>query len=459
MASLTTRFKGHRYQTVLNIGLLLACAFASSYLILVGAWSGAVILLLGTTILIAMRMIRQVNKQQKSFAQFIRNIAHNDFSTTTLLHGADDATADFLAAQKTLIDKYKQLKAEKSAQHEYLDRVVEHVDTALLCFDEAGKVVIANRSAKELLQVSLLINMHQIDAACLLLGEAMRSLNPGKSQLLKVVIGTETMQLLLSARDFKLLGNPHKLVSIQNIQAAIDETEIASWHKLIKVLTHEIMNSMTPIVSLSSHLEKNLQDDHDTDMGRGIRSIASRSQGLLRFVESYRSLSNLPAPVPTEINMADLFDRITLLIEDRLSSHGCTLSIDVNPPSMTIIADRHQVEQILLNLLANAVDAVIEQPSRHIRLKAYVDSRRRPVISVTDTGSGIPEKQLDDIFTPFFTTKETGSGVGLSLSRQLAQLNHAALTVRSEVGEGSSFLLVFERNRSGSSSWTICPLA
>jgi len=445
MVSITAKLKSYRFQTILNIGLLIACASGSSYLAFVGFWPAATVVLFGATLLIALRMVRQATRQQSNFTQFIRNISHNDFSTTTLLHGADSDTADFLYAQKALIDKYKQLKAEKSAQHEYLDRVVEHVDTALLCFDQSEKIVIANRAATDLLQLSLLFNLHQIDSASPLLGESLRSLVPGKSQLLKVTLGTENMQLLLSVREFKLLGNQHKLVSIQNIQETIDETEISSWQKLIKVLTHEIMNSMTPIVSLSSHLEKALDDESETDMGKGIRSIASRSQGLLRFVESYRSLSNLPLPTMTDIDVLDLFDHITLLLEERLSSSGCTLSIDVEPSDMIVLADRHQIEQILLNLLSNAVDAVANCPVVQIQLKGYVDNRDRPVIAVVDTGVGIPARQLDDIFTPFYTTKKTGSGIGLSLSRQLAHLNRCVLTVRSKVGEGSSFLLVFER--------------
>ena len=207
------------------------------------------------------------------------------------------------------------------------------------------------------------------------------------------------------------------------------------------------MNSMTPIVSLSSHLEKTLDDESETDMGKGIRSIASRSQGLLRFVESYRSLSNLPQPTMSDIDVTDLFDRINRLMEQRLSSSGCTLSVDVEPADMTVLADRHQIEQILLNLLSNAVDAVTDCPVRLIQLNGYVDNRGRPVIAVLDSGAGIPARQLEDIFTPLYTTKEAGSGIGLSLSRQLAHLNRGALTVRSKVGEGSSFLLVFERSR------------
>jgi two-component system nitrogen regulation sensor histidine kinase NtrY len=151
------------------------------------------------------------------------NIAHNDFSTTTALQG-DELTADLLDAQKLLIGKYKQLKADKSAQHEYLRMVIEHVDTALLCFDNSGKMVIANRAAKETLQTSSVINLSQVALVSEALGQALQFLKPGKNQLLKTVIAGETVQLLLAAREFKLLGKDHKLASIQNIQSAIDET-------------------------------------------------------------------------------------------------------------------------------------------------------------------------------------------------------------------------------------------
>lgn len=446
MASLTAKLKGHRFQTLVNIAALLMCAVASSYLLLAGTWIGAAVLLSCAAVLIAVRMIHQIDRQQERFTQFIRNIAHDDFSTTTALQG-DNAAADFLAAQQTLINKYKQLKTDKSVQHEYLHRVIEHVDTALLCFDGREKIVIANRAAKDLLLTPLLINMRQIDLTAPLLGDAMRSLRPGQSRLLKVVLAGETMQLLLAARDFTLLGNAHKLVSIQNIQAAIDETELSSWQKLIKVLTHEIMNSMTPIVSLSSHLQKTLSDDQEDDLVRGIRSIASRSDGLLKFIDSYRSLTSLPAPTASEIAVSQLFDHISVLTADRLSSSNCTFHTTVDQPAMTIVADQHQVEQILLNLITNAEDAVSDQPVRQIQLKGYVDNRRRPVIQVVDSGVGIPAEQLDNIFTPFFTTKETGTGVGLSLSRQLAHLNRATLDVHSEVNTGSTFTLAFEPGR------------
>lgn len=446
MASPMSRLRGHRAQVLLHVALLFIVAFGVSF-----AWSNQVSLgwlALGAIMAagLSYRLVKLTDRSHKSFAQFIRNIAHNDFSTTTALQG-DASTADLLEAQKLLIGKYKQLKADKSAQHEYLRMVIEHVDTALLCFDDAGKMVIANRAAKEILQTSSLITLSQVALISNALEQALQSLKPGKSQLLKIVIAGETAQLMLAAREFKLLGKDHKLVSMQNIQSAIDETEIASWQKLIKVLTHEIMNSMTPIVSLSSHLEKNLPDNENSDIELGIRSIASRSQGLLKFVESYRSLSNLPAAVPTELRFVEVLGHIERLTQSQVSANEATLTVDVAPSNLAVIADRNQIEQILLNLVGNAVDAISASAVRRVEVRAYLDSRQRPVVQISDSGCGIPGTQLSDIFTPFFTTKETGTGIGLSLSRQLARLNHASLDAQSEVGKGSAFSLVFERDR------------
>lgn len=440
------RLRGHRAQVLLHIALLFTLAFVLNYAWLNQLWIGFVVFCSVAAALITYRLVRLTDRSHKNFAQFIRNIAHNDFSTTTALEG-DTSTSDLLDAQKLLISKYKQLKADKSAQHEYLRMVIEHVDTALVCFDDAGKMVIVNRAAKETLQSNSLINLPQVSLISSTLGDALDSLKPGKSQLLKTTIAGETVQLLLAAREFKLLGKEHKLVSMQNIQAAIDETEIASWQKLIKVLTHEIMNSMTPIVSLSSHLEKNLPDNKDSDIELSIRSIASRSQGLLKFVESYRSLSNLPAPAPSKLLVAELLNNIQLLTYTQVSEKGATLALDVAPSDLTVVADWHQIEQILLNLVGNATDAITDSRTRQIQIRAFTDSRQRPIVQVIDSGCGIPESQLNDIFTPFFTTKETGTGIGLSLSRQLARLNHASLDVQSEIGEGSTFSLVFDRDR------------
>lgn len=213
---------------------------------------------------------------------------------------------------------------------------------------------------------------------------------------------------------------------------------------------------MTPIVSLSNHLESVVQEGEVTEKGvtadaeqyrdivQGIETIAARSQGLLRFVQAYRSLSNLPRPILADVAVENLFQRMATLLEERFASSDIAFRLSVKPQMLSVVADINLIEQILLNLLNNAIDAVAGLSEPCIDLTAFRHEHGRTVIQVTDNGCGIGKAHIDDIFTPFFTTKETGTGVGLSLSRQLARLNHASLTVHSVEGKGSRFQLQFQ---------------
>jgi len=456
MNSRTLSLRGHRAEALFCVGMLVTAIFLLSYSLLRTEWIGTPILCAAVIMLCVLKLIRMTERSNENFAQFISNVSHDDFSTTTVPNGAETSPQLFLQAQKTLLEKYRKLKSDRSEQHEYLQLVVEHVDTALVCFDETGKVTIINKAAKDLFRTPYIHNIARIEAVSSALADALRELKAGEKRVVKLSIGSESVQLILAATEFRLLGSEQKLVSIQNIQSALDEKEIESWQKLIRVLTHEIMNSMTPIVSLSSHLETLTQatavseagvvvdaEDHQ-DIVQGIASIASRSQGLLRFVEAYRSLSNLPRPVPTVIEIETLFQRLAILLEDRFIKADIRFHHQVMPAQLTILADINLIEQILLNLLSNAFDAVREREDRQIQLMAFrQESSGRIVIQVRDNGIGIRRDNIDDIFTPFFTTKDEGTGIGLSLSRQLARLNNATLLVNSIENQGSTFQLVF----------------
>ncbi|MDO9475947.1 MAG: ATP-binding protein [Pseudohongiella sp.] len=456
MNSMTLNLKGHRGETLLAVGVLIAAIYILCYSLLRTEWTGTPILCAIIIVLFTFKLIRLTERSNENFAQFINNISHDDFSSTTAHGSSEFSSHAFLQAQKVLLEKYRKLKVERSEQHEYLQLVIEHVDTALVCFDDAGKVTIINRAATELLRTRYISNLARIAAVSTELADALWAINAGERRIVKLKLGTESAQLLLAATEFRLIGSKQKLVSMQNIQSAFDEKEIESWQKLIRVLTHEIMNSMTPIVSVSCHLETVTTngefteagvlvdiDDH-RDIVEGIASIASRSRGLLRFVEAYRSLSNLPKPTPTIINIEMLFTRLSVLLDGRFNSANIRFFHQVTPAQLTVQADNNLIEQILLNLLSNAIDAVREQEDRQIHLLAFQqESNGRVVIQVRDNGAGISKEHIDDIFTPFFTTKNEGTGVGLSLSRQLARLNNATLSVSSIEKKGSTFQLTF----------------
>ena len=450
---LTNHFKGHRGRAIVNVSLLLLFVFLFSYSILFTEWVGTPLLCGAIIILLTVNLIRMTERSNEDFAQFISNVYHDDFSSTSSLKGADASSRQFVDAQRSLLEKYRKLKADRSAQHEYLQLVVEHVETALICFDNSGHVEFINDAAKALLNNRYVNSLAKIEALCPPLASALTALKAGENRVIKVTIDDETVQLMLSATEFRLLGQDQKLVSMQNIKSALDEKEIESWQKLIKVLTHEIMNSMTPIVSLSNHLESLVHSDEaknglvdaeqQQDIALGIQSIAARSQGLLAFVDAYRSFSNLPKPVIREFSVKQLFDQVSALMDQRLHGDGIELNIVLSPQNLTLNGDINLLEQILINLINNASDAVSETTDAVIELRAQRQESGRCVIQVADNGRGIPAEHLDDIFTPFFTTREKGTGVGLSLSRQLARLNNASLTVTSQPGKGSVFQLQF----------------
>ena len=455
MSSLISSLKGHRGQAIFSIASLLLVVFVLCYSVLNTQWVGTPILCVVIIAIITFNLMRMTERSNENFTQFINNISHNDFSSTTSHSNVEDSAQQFVSAQRTLLEKYRKLKADRSAQHEYLHLVVEHVETALLCFDDKGNVEIINQAAKDILKNRYISTLKKVDALSPELAQALRSIKAGESRVLKVSIGNDNLQLMLTATEFRLMDKYQKLVSMQNIQSALDEKEIESWQKLIKVMTHEIMNSMTPIVSLSNHLEDVFHEKELTETGiaadteqyrdivQGIGTIASRSQGLLRFVQAYRSLSNLPRPVLTQIPISSLFKHMSTLLEEQMSVTGIELECEVVPESLSVMADKNLMEQILLNLLNNASDAVSGVEGAKIVLRASLLGHGKVIIQVKDNGCGISKSFLDDIFTPFFTTKETGTGVGLSLSRQLARLNNANLSAQSDEGKGSCFQLLF----------------
>ena len=455
MASLSSLVRSQHARLLFQVALLVATVFVFCYSLIRTDWIGTPIISFAVLLIIIANIIRLVEKSNRDFAQFLNNISHNDFASSSGSSSQGFSARDFINAQKTLLGKYRKLKADRSAQTEYLQMVVEHVDTALICFDDDGKIEIINRAAEQLLNKKFIASLRIVEKLNKELADALWAIQAGETRVLKLIINNELLQLILNATEFVLLERKYKLVSLQNIKSALDEREIESWQKLIRVLTHEIMNSMTPIVSLSRYIggvvgNEGLTQrltDHDSDqyndLRQSIEAIASRSQGLMEFVDSYRSLSNLPEPVFEEIEVSTLFERIELMFKEQFEEQGIHFTSEVSPDNAVIIADVKLLEQVLINLLSNAIDAVAENESKLIELKCEQNLYGKTKIRVVDNGCGIGKDIIDNIFTPFYTTKEKGSGIGLSLSRQLTRLNNGTLSVSSSEGAGSRFTLSF----------------
>ncbi|WP_179957669.1 sensor histidine kinase [Exilibacterium tricleocarpae] len=388
-------------------------------------------------------------------AQFLACIAHDDFSTTITNRAADKNHLSLAKAQKIITEKLQQLKAEKSIQHEYLHLVIEHVETALICFDQSNNVEMINNAAKKLLKATFIPSLKKISSIDPALAKAMTEIHTGEQVLAKTTLDSEPIQIMLTANEFTLLQNQYKLISLQNVKMVLDEKEIESWQKLIRVINHEIINSMTPIVSLSRYVAtfltdkskvKKITDANSAEfytLKRSIDTIHLRSQGLVNFISAYRGLNRVHRYAFTAIDVAAFFQRLSILLDEKLRQKNIIFQTQTTKSGATVLADEGSLEQVVINLIYNAMESLQETTAPRIVLEYCLNRHGKALIQVTDNGSGIKQEYIDNIFTPFFSTKERSSGIGLSVSRQLARLNNASLTVKSQENCGSTFTLTF----------------
>lgn len=276
----------------------------------------------------------------------------------------------------------------------------------------------------------------------------LRMLHPGELSILQVRRKEEYTQLILSSISFVVLGKSLTVISMRNIRSVLENKETEAWQKLIRVLTHEIMNSMTPIVSLSELLNNNnnnlsseapLSSEDRKEISQAVDTIYRRSSGLVRFVENYRRVTGIPTPVLEIVPISALLTNVGLLFKEKAEA------VNIRPITshLQIIAGKELIEQVLINLVRNALDATADCSEPQIELSAGINTEGKTFIQVSDNGTGIPADVQERIFIPFFTTKPSGSGIGLSISRQIMHIHKGSLTVVSETGQGSRFLLTF----------------
>ncbi|MEJ0009022.1 MAG: ATP-binding protein [Steroidobacteraceae bacterium] len=364
--------------------------------------------------------------------------------------------AELQSAYRFLSEEFRRLNLQKAANLQYLEAVVEHVSIALCCMDENGYVKMTNRPARQLFGLAYLNSWHTFGRIDPRLPEILQKLGDGERTLLAVSKEDDDLQLLLYATTFELLGQRYKLVSFQNIRGELDRQETDSWQKLIRVLTHEIMNSVTPIISLSGLVRETMIDETTTpptarellpqqqnDMLRSVTAIHTRSRGLLDFVRAYRSFAKLPQPVLDEVEVPVLLERVRTLMSQDVDAAGISLDLQCIGNALFIQVDPGQAEQVLINLIRNAIEALAGHAEPRILLRSTRNLQNDILLQVIDNGSGIAAEHLDNVFVPFFTTKRNGTGVGLSVSRQIVQMNGGVISVRSTPGEGCVFTMKF----------------
>ena len=330
---------------------------------------------------------------------------------------------------------------EKEERFKYLETLLDTVDTSMLIVDKLGYVQWMNRAGVQELCGHTIHHLDELQVLNRDFPSVLESLQPGEVKVVRIYKEEMMQDMAVTVTDYSNNRIDLRLVNLKNIRSVLEENEMEAWQKLVRVLTHEIMNSITPIISLSDTLcERAVQQgmDESSLMLQGMQTIHRRSKGLLNFVENYRKLSRLSSPMLAPVSVGDLLGDIKKLF----ASSKVQYVYRIEDESRVLMADRSQMEQVLINLLKNATEACVEQEHPEVVVATSYDQGKRIFrLSVTDNGCGILPEVLDRIFIPFFTTKPTGSGIGLSLCKQIMTLHGGSLQVTSEVGKGSCFTL------------------
>ncbi|MGI9176171.1 MAG: sensor histidine kinase [Rhodothermales bacterium] len=463
--------KRHRVQIVARALLLVALSLLLAYLAgLVGRTSpAAAVLLVGVGLLIAYviaSLVRYEERTAREVTRFLESVRYSDFAVAYSGDGRGPVFDELATAFSDVTDAFRRVRAESEARQRYLRSVVQHVGVALITFRDAGDVDFVNQATRRLLGIGRLRRVQDLAAVSPELAETLRTSAPGEQTLIKVQREDRTLQLAVRVSRFRLGDRAYALASLQDIGQALEEKEMEAWQQLTRVLTHEIMNSVAPIVSLAAtahrRLTAPLASDPNVpspeaalasdalpspealrDVQEAVQIIEQRGEALMHFVDAYRSFTRIPTPQFEMIPVRLLLTRVARLFRTQMEDKGIACDVDVEPLDLRLTADPELVEQVLINLLLNAIQAVDGRPEARITLHARPNRRGIPVVQVTDNGLGIAPDVQERIFVPFFTTKADGSGIGLSLSRQILRLHGGTLRVRSKPGEGTTFAMRF----------------
>ncbi len=449
-------FKRFYFIILIRILVLVASIFLFVFLVTVARHEVSSIILGLLIVFQIYLLINFVNRTNNKLIQFFNSIKYSDFSSSFSDKSMGKSFEKLSASFNEVIEEFKKHRAEKEENYNYLQTVVQHVNIGIICFDSEGTVDLYNNAAKRILKKSIIRNINDLLTVKDDLPETLLKMKAGDKVLIKIFTEDELKQLSFYATEFRMRGQEFVLVAFYDIHAELEQKEIESWQKLIRVLTHEIMNSITPISSLAStvndiliddsgdkHQLNKLDDDDLDNIENALQTIRRRSEGLLNFVDIYRNLTRIPQPNFRYFPIKEAFDRAEQLLRQRIDQLNIKCECNVYPEDLKLTADPDLLDQVIINLILNAIDAVKPIPNPEISLVAYNNQNNRTIIEVADNGTGIKPDIIDKIFMPFFTSKKEGSGIGLSLSRQIMHLHKGSISVRSKQEEGTVFSLKF----------------
>jgi two-component system nitrogen regulation sensor histidine kinase NtrY len=447
-------FSRFRAGIALRTVLLFLTLMAIAEMLARTQWYLTIALCAAAALLEVSLLIRFVAQSSRDVARFLEAVSFDDPSQSFSGLTADGVHTELGAAMTHVMDSLRLCRAEREAQARYLQTLISHVPVALLSVDESDRVQLLNMAARRLCETAL-THTSQFMRFGQPFAVGLDSLRPGTSAILRMERNSGALQLKAAATDATLGSLRQRLISLQNIESEMSAQELAAWQTVVRVMAHEVMNSLTPVSSLAATARDLVRDvlsqmpEGDsrtgtlTDARDALETVARRSEGLLHFVQNHRRLTK---PLVTQMQVAPVervFARVQRLLATEIAANNIRMTLSVEPQTLELAADSDLLDQALINLMRNAIEALSAVSSGRIELSGRRHPDGRVVISVADNGPGIPAEQRDRIFVPFFTTKRQGSGVGLTLVRQIATAHGATVDVLQTPGGGATVSLRF----------------
>jgi len=449
-------FKHYRLNIIVRVILLAISIYVFYYTLRSDYFIAPVIVAVFVIFEIA-SLIRYLDRTNRELTSFLESIRFSEFTRSFQIESMGGTYNELNKAFNEVMSDFQKVRAEKEESFHYLQTIVQNIDVSVIAYSGDGNIELINKTAKKLFQLASIKNIKALETLSPELVHTLLSIKPGENKLVKVQYDDDILQLAIYASTIKIKDKVIYLVTIKDIQNVLEEQETEAWQKLIRVLTHEIMNSITPIASLSSTLdlmlkgmvsnsdgeELNVDKESVSEIQEALQTITKRSTGLLHFVNTYRNLTRIPKPNFKQCPVKELFGNIEKLMDEEIRKCGFEFVVRVDPEDLEFTADDQLVEQVLINLLKNSMHALNGRNNGKIQLLGFLNKRGRVTLQVIDNGPGILKDVLDKIFIPFFTTKPSGSGIGLSLSKQILRLHNGTITAHSELDVETVFTMTF----------------
>jgi two-component system nitrogen regulation sensor histidine kinase NtrY len=409
-------------------------------------------LLAGAALLQGWLLVRAVQRSNRELSRFLGAIRYDDYQQSFAVGQLDSSFAELAGAFEEVMARFRQTRRDREAQRLYLEALVEHVPVAILSLREGGEIELVNSAARRLLNSPVSLRLEQLVEFGAAFQRDIAQSRGNQRALTRIDVDGVERRLILSTTQMVVVGAPVRLITLEDIQSELSSSEMAAWQDMAQVLSHEIMNSLTPIASLARTADEMVRDlvagaaaseEALADLEDAVQTLSRRSDGLMRFVSSYRQFTQMPPPTLRLLALSEYFARLERLLVSEWQGRGLDIHMGSPADGLTIMADDSLLDQALINLVRNAVEAALASERPQVWLEARLSERGRPIIEVSDNGPGVEASLGEKIFLPFFTTKAAGSGIGLALARQVMLMHGGALTAASRPGGGALFRLTF----------------